>query len=92
MPETSSNTKAKTISQSASTNPVEESVVLVKSGVVFKGAQEFVVTTSAINLEKPGTLTKAKVALVEKYLHPSLLTGRTVLDISASPGFFLFSA
>ena len=66
--------------------------MLVKSGVVFKGAQEFVVTTSAINLEKPGTLTKAKVALVEKYLRPSLLTGRTVLDISASPGFFLFSA
>jgi tRNA A-37 threonylcarbamoyl transferase component Bud32 len=66
--------------------------VLVKSGAVFKGAQEFVVTTSAIHLEKPGTLTREKVALVEKYLRPSLLTGRTVLDISASPGFFLFSA
>ncbi len=70
----------------------EDSVVLVNSGVVFKGAQEFVVTTSAINLEKPGTLTRAKVALLEKLLRPSLLTGRTVLDISARPGFFLFSA
>jgi len=74
------------------TNSAHESVVLVKSGAVFKGAQEFVVTTSAINLEKPGDLTKAKVSLVEKFLRPSLLTGRTVLDISAKPGFFLFSA
>jgi tRNA A-37 threonylcarbamoyl transferase component Bud32 len=93
VPETSSNVqKTEPAHKSAEANSGQESVVLVKSGAVFKGAQEFVVTTSAINLEKPGTLTREKVALVEKFLRPALLTGRIVLDISASPGFFLFSA
>lgn len=66
--------------------------VVVNSGVIFKGSQEFVVTRTAINLEKAGTLTKERIACLEKVFRPSRLFGRTVLDLAPQPGFFAFLA
>ncbi|HEY9680566.1 MAG TPA: hypothetical protein V6C86_03145 [Oculatellaceae cyanobacterium] len=66
--------------------------VVVDSGAIFKGTQEFVVTRTAINLEKAGTLTKERIACLEKVFRPSRLFGRTVLDLAPQPGFFTFLA
>ena len=70
----------------------EDGLVLVDSGAIFKGEQEFVVTRTAIHLEKPGALTKERISVLEKLLHPCRLKGRSVLDVSSKPGYFLFSA
>jgi hypothetical protein len=72
--------------------------LIVNSGAIFKGTQEFVVTRTDTVLEKACTLapltplTQDRISCLEKLLHPSRLFGRTVVDLAPQPGYFLFLA